>query len=399
MGRRHRSLFAFGNNAQREISLLVRGLLFSVVEPGPKSTVMLHPWPIMFFVFGCLVGSFLRLCIHRLPLEQPLFSPSVCPNCKASTPWLRHIFFPGWLPLQGRCQECAAPVPAGYFLIELLAGAAFLGCWLCFGPQSLTLALVYCLFLAGLIIATATDVKHLIIPDQITIGGMIVGIICSLLLPRLHGQSTWLRSLGESLLGLVLGGGGIYAILRGGKMVFGRERVKLPDKTKVVFGETSVHLPDREVPFEEVFSRKSDLITCHAETVELADRCYRDVPVRLSPEKLQIGNDTFKPEEVLHLEVVTAELVFPREAMGLGDAKLMAAIGAFLGAAGVLFTVVVGALAGSVYGLALIALRRRAWSGRLYFGPFLALGAAVWVFHGPPLVHWYLQLMQRFLAR
>ena len=360
---------------------------------------MLHPWPIVFFVFGCTVGSFLTLCIHRLPLEQPLFSPSVCPHCKSPTPWLLHIFFLGWLPLQGRCQECAAPVPARYFFIEVLTGAAFLGCWLSFGHQSVTLALVYCLLLAGLIVATATDVEHLIIPDQITIGGTIVGIVCSLLLPRLHGQSTWLRSLGESLVGLALGGGGIYAILRGGKMVFGRERVKLPAKTRVVFGETSVHLPDREVPFEEVFSRKSDVITFHAETVELTDRCYRDVPVRLSPEKLQVGNDMFNPEEVPHMEVLTAELVFPREAMGLGDAKLMAAIGAFLGAAGVLFTVVVGALAGSVCGLALIALRRRSWSGRLYFGPFLALGAAVWVFHGPPLVHWYLQLMQRLLAR
>jgi len=105
-----------------------------------------------------------------------------------------------------------------------------------------------------------------------------------------------------------------------------------------------------------------------------------------------------KPEAVPYMEVLTGEIVFPREAMGLGDAKLMAGIGAFLGWAAVLFTVVVAAMVGSVYGIAMIALRRRTWSGRLYFGPFLALGAVLWIFDGPALVHWYQQLVQRCLA-
>ncbi len=98
------------------------------------------------------------------------------------------------------------------------------------------------------------------------------------------------------------------------------------------------------------------------------------------------------------MEVVGTEIVLPREAMGLGDAKLMAAIGAFLGWRAVLFVLVVGALAGSVFGLSMMALRRKTQPEHIYFGPFLALGAALWVFEGRPLVSWYQQLIQRWLA-
>ena len=360
---------------------------------------MAHSWPIVFFILGCAVGSFLSLCIHRLPLGQSLFSPSFCLKCQSSTPWPLQMPLLGWLLHHDKCRECAAPSRARYLLIEALTGIAFLGCWLSFGHRSVALALIYCLFLAGLIVATATDFEHLMIPDEVTFGGMIAGVICSLVLPRLHAETSPFRSVAESLIGLALGGGMIYAVLRGGKVVFGRERVRLPAGTRVVFSETALHLPDREVLFEELFYRRSDTIVLEAQTVELTDRCYRGVRVCLSPEKLEIGNDVLNPEAVPYMEVVTGQIVLPREAMGLGDAKLMAAIGAFLGWAAVLFTVVVGALAGSVYGIAMIAFRKRTWSGRLYFGPFLALGAALWVFHGPALVRWYQQLMQQGLAR
>jgi leader peptidase (prepilin peptidase) / N-methyltransferase len=357
-----------------------RNLLLGEVKLE-KFAVSFPMWAIVFLVFGCIVGSFLRLCIHRLPLGLPFDIPLL-----------------SWIPLPGKRRECATPIPGEYSVVEVVTGAAFLTCWVAFGHQSVALALVYCLFLAGLIVATATDFEHLIIPDEITVGGMIAGLICSILLPRLHDESTWLRSLGDSLLGLALGGGGIYAVLRGGKMVFGRQRIRLRGETRILFSETAVHMPDQEVPFDELFYRKSDTIALEAKTVELADRCYHGVRVCLSPEKLEIGNDAYNPEAVPYMEVVTAEIVFPREAMGLGDAKLMAAIGAFLGWAAVLFTVVVGALAGSVYGLAMIALKRQTWSGRLYFGPFLSLGATLWIFEGPALVERYQHLMQQFMA-
>jgi leader peptidase (prepilin peptidase) / N-methyltransferase len=154
---------------------------------------------------------------------------------------------------------------------------------------------------------------------------------------------------------------------------------------KVVFSETGVHLGDQEIPYEELFYRRSDVITLHARTLELADRCYQNVPVRLTPQKLLIGDEEFNPEEVPHMEAESTEVILPREAMGFGDVKFMGAIGAFLGWQSVAFSLMVSSVIGSVVGLGLILLRKREWSARLPYGPYIALAAAIWVFGGKHL--------------
>jgi leader peptidase (prepilin peptidase)/N-methyltransferase len=118
----------------------------------------------------------------------------------------------------------------------------------------------------------------------------------------------------------------------------------------------------------------------------VADRCYRDVIVRLAPERLRIGEDEMNPADVPHLEAISAEIVLPREAMGLGDVKFMGAIGAFLGWPAVIFSLMVSSIIGSTVGLALILCGRRAWSSRLPYGPYIAVAAVIWIFYGPPLV-------------
>jgi len=356
--------------------------------------VPFHFWSLCFFALGCITGSFLNVCIHRLPLGLSIVTPkSHCPYCKYSIPWYLNIPLLTWLALRGRCRNCGAPISVRYFVVELLTGAAFLGCWLMFGNvsqplQSMPVALAYAVFLSGLIVATFIDFEHFIIPDEITFGGMGVGLVASFFIPALHDASAWSIGLRRSFVGAVVGAGVIYAILRLGKLLFGRQRLKLPLETKIIFSDTAVHLPDKEIPYEDLFYRQSDVIVLHARVVELVDRCYRDVRVRLSPAALEIGEDKLNPNDVPHMEAVSSEIVLPREAMGLGDVKFMGAIGAFIGWQGVIFSLMVSSMIGAAIGLALIGMRRREWSSRMPYGPYIALAAAIWIFEGKKLVPW-----------
>ena len=121
-------------------------------------------------------------------------------------------------------------------------------------------------------------------------------------------------------------------------------------------------------------------------TVELVDRCYKNVEVRLAPERLMIGDEQLNPENVPHLEAVSTEIVLPREAMGFGDVKFMAAIGAFLGWEATLFSLMVSSIIGSLVGVTLIVSGKREWSSRLPYGPYIAVAAVIWVFGGGRLL-------------
>ena len=355
--------------------------------------VPFHFWSLCFFALGCIVGSFLNVCIYRMPLELSVVSPpSHCPHCKYSIPFYLNIPLVTWLALRGRCKNCGAPISPRYFIVELFTGVAFLAAWLHHGDPhhplpSLALALVYAIFLAGLICATFIDFEHFIIPDEITLGGIVAGFTASSVLPSLQGASTLAEGAVKSLLGAVVGAGVIYAILRLGKLLFGRQKFRLEPETRVVFSETAVCLPDREIPYEEIFYRRSDKIVLQARIVELVDRCYRDVSVRLSPAVLQIGDEKINPDEVKHLEAVSSELVLPREAMGLGDVKFLAAIGAFLGWQGALFSLMFSSMIGAAVGVLLILLRRREWSSRMPYGPYIAAAAVIWLFGGNRWFH------------
>src|SRR5512133_27996 len=222
------------------------GLFDAVFNRAHWEAVPFHFWSVVFFVFGCMVGSFLNVCIYRLPLGQSVvWPPSHCPHCKYSIPWYLNIPLVTWLYLRGKCRNCGAPIAIRYFLVELLTGVVFLCSWNVFGPRSAGLALVYSLFLAGLIVATFIDFEHFIIPDELTLGGMVVGFALSILLPALHGQTALSGSIRASLMGILVGAGLVYAILRAGKLLFGRHRLNLAPGTRIVFTETALQLPDR----------------------------------------------------------------------------------------------------------------------------------------------------------
>src|SRR5664279_3211869 len=163
----------------------------AILDPHNWAVVPFHFWSLVFFTFGCIVGSFLNVCIYRMPLDLSVVSPpSHCPKCKYSIPFYLNVPLLTWLWLRGRCKNCGLPISPRYFIVELLTGLVFLDCWLTFGWQSPALALVYSIFLAGLITATFIDFEHFIIPDEITLGGAVVGFMISFFLPSLHQANT-----------------------------------------------------------------------------------------------------------------------------------------------------------------------------------------------------------------
>ncbi len=353
--------------------------------------VPFHFWSGLIFWLGCMIGSFLNVCIYRMPIGKSVISPSShCPHCHYAIPFYLNVPLVTWLMLRGKCANCRAPISVRYFLVELLTGLMFLGCWLSRGRQSPAIALVLCLVMAGLIVATFIDLDHFIIPDEITIGGCVVGFLCSFAVPALHEWPGNIpKALGASFLGMVAGGLLVEAVRQAGKLAFGWMKLALDGETKVLFGETGMALPDREIPYEEIFYRKSDAIRFRASRVEIADRCFVDVDVALSPLKLKIAGQQFDPEQNLYMEALTDNMVLPREAMGFGDVKFMAGIGAFLGWQATVFSLVVSSFIGALVGGLLILLKRHERSNPIPYGPYIAAAAAIWIFAGKPIMDWF----------
>ncbi len=358
-------------------------------DPEVWARVPFHFWSLVLFAFGCIVGSFLNVCIHRMPRGESIVSPpSHCPHCNYSIPWFLNIPLVTWLYLRGKCANCRAPISIRYFLVELLTGVLFLLAWLKYGGESPMLALAYCLLLAGFIVATFIDVEHLIIPDEITIGGIVVGVFASFIVPALHDEKLLSKAMQQSLLGAAVGGGVVYAVLRGGKFLFGKQRIKLEAGTKVVFTETYLLVAEEQYPYEELFYRESDVIMFTGKNIELTDRCYTTAEVRVTPKTVTIHKDLFPSDSVLHLEATTDEICLPREAMGFGDVKFMAAIGAFLGWKATIFSLMGSSVIGTVVVVVMLAFRRLQ-SARIYFGPFIAAAATVWIFFGREILDWW----------
>lgn len=244
-------------------------------------------------LLGAVVGSFLNVVIHRLPRgESVAFPASRCPRCGSPIrPW-DNIPVVSYLLLRGRCRNCAQPVSLRYPLVEALTASLALALWMKEGfgaPFG-----IHFVFLAGLVAVTAIDLDHRIIPDSLSLGGVVVGFVGS-----------FFTSVGwtASLIGILVGGGILLAV------------------ALAYYGLTR------------------------------------------------------------------------REGMGLGDVKLLAAIGAFLGWHAVLFTVFVSSVVGSVVGLGLMAAKGRDFRLEVPFGPFLSLGAVTYLFFGPPLIDWYFGLL------
>lgn len=238
-------------------------------------------------VVGLLVGSFLNVVIHRLPLgESVVFPPSHCPSCETPIkPW-DNVPVLSYVLLRGRCRQCRASISLRYPAIELITGLLFAAIAARFGASWWTLA--YCAFGASLIVAAMIDLDHQIIPDSISLGGLVVALVT---IPAIaaHGGMAFGEAMRQSVTGAAVGGGLLWLV------AFAHARIS------VAMGRRFEHWPGE-------------------------------------------GEDLPKPSEADYW------LWFP--GLGLGDVKLLAMIGAVVGPFGVLDTILASSLVGLVLGVA-----------------------------------------------
>ena len=207
------------------------------MEPPPREFVI-AAWGL----FGLVVGSFLNVVVHRLPIEgESVLKPlrSRCPSCRRELTAWENIPVISWLCLRGRCRSCKWPIPLRYPLVELVNAAL----WAAAGAlaPSNAVALVHAVVLSGLVVASAVDFDRFEIPDEVSIGGILLAPLCALLVPELHAD-TWvakeLTGAGEvdrvgaalgAVAGILVGGGSLYFIGWLGKKLFRRDAMGLGD--------------------------------------------------------------------------------------------------------------------------------------------------------------------------
>jgi leader peptidase (prepilin peptidase) / N-methyltransferase len=242
--------------------------------------------------FGAIVGSFLNVCMYRLPLGKSIVWPaSACPACGRELSWYENIPVASFLALRARCRTCKAPISIRYPFVETLTSALFVCAWWYYGPGPLLASRL--VFGCALIVLFAIDLEHHLLPNAITLPGIVVGFVFSF-----FTEPGWL----SSLIGMLAGGG------------------------------------------------------------------------------------------VLYLVAVVYYWVRHEEGLGMGDPKMLAMVGAFLGWKLTLVTLMLASLTGTAVGLGMIAAGRGSLKYALPFGCFLAVGAAASGTVGPALLDWYLRL-------
>jgi leader peptidase (prepilin peptidase)/N-methyltransferase len=240
-------------------------------------------------LFGALIGSFLNVVIYRLPLGQSLVSPpSRCRACGYSLRWFDNIPIFSWLALRGRCRKCGVGVSWQYPVVELVTAILFaLVAWTTpIGPLLFARLILVCILIA----LFGIDLEHQILPNTITLPGIVIGLMFSAVAPP---------GIRDAIIGTLLGGGILYGIA------------------------AAYYLWRRE------------------------------------------------------------------EGMGMGDVKMLAMIGAFLGWKSVLVTLVFASFSGAFIGVGMMAVQRGGMKYALPFGTFLALGTLVAMFVGEPFIAWY----------
>ena len=201
-------------------------------------------WVGFMFILGSIIGSFLNVCIYRLPREKSPWNPSrsYCPHCHETIAWYDNIPLVSWFALRGQCRQCGSYISPRYVMVEFLTAVAFALAWWAMNAngERLPVVVVYLALTAALIMASFIDLELRIIPDSITLGGVLLAPLVSILAPQLHayekfGRTYMLRPdnvggpLGACLVGMAVGAGSIWAAGALGKRLFHREAMGFGD--------------------------------------------------------------------------------------------------------------------------------------------------------------------------
>ena len=351
------------------------------------------------FILGASIGSFLNVCIYRMPLGMSVNKPkrSFCPHCKYQIPWHANLPLVTWIVQRGKCGNCSAPIAARYVLVEFLTGLLFLGAWwrvmhspLGLLPGAWVMVLPLFTFIALLVVATFIDFEHYIIPDEITLGGAVAGVLFSAAIPVLHGETSHLQGALMSLLGAAAGFGLLWLVSVLGKMAFGKKTLQWDEPrafTWKVEGERAkMIIGGEDMWWDELFSTEKDWMVMDCARLELNGTVHENIEVRSQYERLEVAGTQHDLNTVKEFTGTVRKVSFKRDAMGFGDVKFMACIGAFLGWKAILFTVMAASVIGALVGGFSILVRHREWSAKIPFGPYLSLGALLWLFAGPEVI-------------
>jgi len=344
------------------------------------------------FVLGAAVGSFLNVCIYRLPRDLSVNEPrrSFCPACKKPIPWHQNLPLISWVILRGRCANCGSKIAFRYFAVELLTALLFLAIWQGF---SWPMAIAYWIFVSFLIVGTFVDFEHFIIPDRVTIGGIIAGLAISLAVPALMDTDSRVAAGIRSLLAAVLGYVILLIVLEAGKVAFGKKRIRFDAPTPFTWkrhgDDADFVVGSEQSLWSDHFAREKDRLLLQCDEAKIDYHAYGNATLEFHHDRVAVEGNKFALDKVTEISGVVRELQIPREAMGRGDLKFLAAIGAFLGWRAVLFSLFAGSVLGSIVGLITLVVGKRVWSAKLPFGPYLAFGALSWLFFGDAFFRWY----------
>jgi leader peptidase (prepilin peptidase)/N-methyltransferase len=302
------------------------------------------------FTLGLVVGSFANVCVHRLPLGLSVVSPpSRCPSCGTLIAPYDNLPVVGWLVLRGRCRSCRNPISVRYPAVEMLNGLLYLGVALLYGPSPP--AVLFMVVSTALVVLALIDLDHQLLPDAITLPGLLLGLVAAVprVVPGASGR--WL-----------VGAGGL-AFMAAVGMATGFDR-RRPDA-----GPGSSPSPDWSLlaMVGVFFAWQLGATGTWNEAAAAAALGYL----------------------LMAMVAKAAARYYGQEALGEGDWKMAAMLGALFGWQGMLLSLFVGTLGGALVGLLLVALGRGTRRMKIPLGTFLALGGLVVIFAGAPVLAWY----------